>query len=100
MDQRDKKLDSMLDLLRRDKPTNFEMRRWQIAMEGLSAKRPLKSIIWPILAASAAGALLSLAAVRFIGREIPVCNNARSQDLVMENDDVDATIELTYIKLD
>jgi hypothetical protein len=99
MDQRDDELDAILNPLRGNGPTDLEMRRWQSAVKAEEASPP-KKILWQLLVACLIGAILGLAGARIIHYEHPICIPSQNQELVNEDPGVNATFQLSYVKLD
>jgi hypothetical protein len=101
---RDPELESMLDSLRGDTPTDLEIKRWQRAATGLDGLRPGRKGRSRSMALLAVAAGLGAIAGAGITRQLltpkppaPVC---AQEELFADVRDIDATFETTYVKLD
>jgi hypothetical protein len=103
--QRDDELDQLLEPLRREPPTELELRRWEAALDAAEARggarRPARRWLaaWQLLAACVLGALAGSWLLAQLRPAAP-CANAATRQLAVENNAPDATIERIHIKLD
>lgn len=101
---RDPELESMLESLRGDTPTDLEIKRWQQAatgVDGLRAGRKARNRSLALLAVAAGlGAIAGAGITRQIFTPEPPAPVCAQEELFADVRDIDATFETTYVKLD